>query len=70
MQYLSTEQKSPMLNEQEDIQFIKTQLINNLFCIVNLEKTTLLYFFLKAKCFLYGSAFSRCSEMEVPIIRQ
>lgn len=38
MQYLSTEQKSPMLSEQEDIQFIKTQLINNLFCIVNLDR--------------------------------
>lgn len=38
MQYLTTEQKSPILNEQEDIQFIITRLINNLICTVNLDR--------------------------------
>lgn len=39
--------------KKEDIQFIIEQLINSLSCIVNLDKTTLLYCFFKAKCCLY-----------------
>lgn len=37
---------------KEDIQFIITQLINNLSCIVNLDKKTLIYWLFKAKCCL------------------